>query len=262
MNIDSVVGSGRRLEQTVLPTPNSIDLMRSAETDYIHRFVSKTPHIAELFHENSKCIPSMPMIATGAAEQRQIVQEWYYRTSYNVDAADINEEHASEVLCPLDAMPEKLQSLIRMCQLDQPAGMLLYALDLFVLNQGTIYRYLPGRDFLWIERHLGERDRARLIQSLFELGEEQCSVDTPMAFIVGAPWRYMMLYGPRGYRHTLVDAGRLLQILEMNMPITVSSNYYDQVLDDILQLDGTERSVLAAILCNIEGGNGDYLPGN
>ena len=44
--------TGLLFEETVLPSPNSTDLLRTTRTDYMLRFDSRTTHIAELFQEN------------------------------------------------------------------------------------------------------------------------------------------------------------------------------------------------------------------
>ena len=63
----------------------------------------------------------------------------------------------------------------------------------------------------------------------------------------------MMLFGPRGYRHTLFDAGRLLAHFENDaqhhsLRIAVAQNFYDRWVDRSLYMDGVERSTLAVIV--------------
>ena len=45
------------LESPMIPSPHSIELSHSATSDYLYRQVRSKPHLAELYHENSKLSP-------------------------------------------------------------------------------------------------------------------------------------------------------------------------------------------------------------
>ena len=73
-----------------------------------------------------------------------------------------------------------------------------------------------------------------------------------MLIVVACPWRYMLLYGPRGYRHTLLDIGRLLGYLQNRYesyghPVTAHQDFLDTKADEFAQADGVERSVYALL---------------
>jgi hypothetical protein len=71
-------------------------------------------------------------------------------------------------------------------------------------------------------------------------------------FVLACPWRYMFLAGPRGYRHTLLDVGRVLHHLE-TLPalqacrVRVVQDFHDTAVDRFCHADGLERSVYAAL---------------
>lgn len=73
-----------------------------------------------------------------------------------------------------------------------------------------------------------------------------------MLFLIACPWRYMLLYGPRGYRHTLLDLGRLLGYFQYRCEfdghlLTIHQDFLDTKADDFVQADGVERSVYALL---------------
>ena len=68
----------------------------------------------------------------------------------------------------------------------------------------------------------------------------------------------MLLQGPRGYRRTLVDLGRLVERCEQygaehGLRVTTTLDFQDYEVDRILTFDGVERSVHAICLLNPNG---------
>ena len=62
----------------------------------------------------------------------------------------------------------------------------------------------------------------------------------------------MVFLGPRGYRRMLLDAGELLGRLQDvaadgAVEAAVFPDFYDRQVDDVLLLDGTERTVIAIV---------------
>ena len=250
-----IVGSGSKLklEETLLPALNSLDLRRTAETDYLYRFSATSQNIAELFHENSKLSPHSTLTVPGDSSVVEDAREWYFATSYGIGKETFDPEHADRVKLDTVDLPEPLRPLIE--RATEPGEMcdLLYGIDLFFRCENRILRALPTRDFVWVERSVEAPAWEQVQRAVIGLPGADPETPRHFLFLVGCPWRYMMFYGPRGYRRTLVDAGRLIGRLEheaarRDLQVLVAEDFFDNQIDRFLLLDGVERSTLAVLV--------------
>ena len=238
------------LESPVIPSPHSIDLSHSAASDYLYRQVRAKPHVAELYHENSKLSPHATLQIPSDTSMLEWVRRWFFETAYRVDEETLV-ANGSGLRFPYEKLPKWLQGPLN--PFSKPGSLtdLLYAADLLVLHDGMLVRIVPESDYLWIEREV--KNEATLLPDLFwrspSVSIEECST---MLIAIACPWRYMLLYGPRGYRHTLLDIGRLLgyfqhQYESHGYPVTVHQDFLDAKADELVQADGVERSVYAVL---------------
>ncbi|MDQ6713088.1 MAG: hypothetical protein M3Z28_07845 [Candidatus Dormibacteraeota bacterium] len=241
------------LEEAVIASPNSVELLRNPATDYFQRFLSSTPQVAELFHENTKISAHSTVNTFMDEEALASTRRWFYATAYRPQAADLDLETAqtSGIMKRLQILPGALGRFLR--RLSEPdLGELRYALDLLVVMEGRIYHLAPDSPFLWLER-LILPDELELLSALTPtLPPQPRTRVEAYLFVVAAPWRYMVLQGPRGYRRTLMDAGALLRCLEQigekeQLSVAATVDFYDARLDGLLRLDGVERSTLAML---------------
>jgi hypothetical protein len=77
-----------------------------------------------------------------------------------------------------------------------------------------------------------------------------------LMFLVGSLARNDLLYGARGYRRTLLEAGRVTEVAlreSANTGIIARARleFIDRTVDSVLESDGTEESVLVVI--DLEG---------
>lgn len=242
-----VYESTLRLEETLIPSLNSVDIRRTVETDYYHRFSNKHPNVAELYHINSKITASattgLPLSRAELAEAR----DWFYDSAYDLGEDDLHQPDAHHVCLRTSQIGGRAGALLAALARDPGLVELLHGLDVFVLHQSRLLRVIPTRDFLWIERELNEPMRA-LLRSAFLPGTEVAAITAqPLFFVVGCFWRYMKFCGVRGYRMVLMDAGRLLAELERRVSVQLFEHFYDNRLDEFLLLDGVERSVLSVL---------------
>jgi hypothetical protein len=242
------LGSVELLEETIIPSPHVVELRRTPTSDYVFRFATTTPHPAELFHENSRITPH--------AEHNQVMdpdaligaRKWFYGTAYQPRTDVLDEAKAREIglMVDLREVAERAgPALLRLLEPDIPE--LAFGVDLLLLDGNRIYRVAPGGETLWLERRYPDDELAGLRAALPELTDE----DGVLLFVVGAAWRYMALQGPRGYRRTLIETGRLLGVLEDAAgggDVVTSLDFYDARLDGALRLDGVERGTLAALV--------------
>jgi hypothetical protein len=243
------LGSVELLEETIVPSPNVVELRRTATSDYVFRFAATTPHPAELFHENSRITPHSEQNVVIDEEALVGARKWFYGTAYRPREDTLDEAAARARGLMVDArelVPRAGGGLLRLLEPDVPE--LTYALDFLLLDGDRIYRLAPGADVLWLERRYAAPRLPAIREALPELEDE----DGVLLFVLGVPWRYMALQGPRGYRRTLIEAGRVLQALEDaasrdGSELQVSLDFYDARLDDALRVDGVERATLAAV---------------
>ena len=238
------------LESPMIPSPHSIELSHSAASDCLYRQVRSKPHLAELYHENSKLSPHSTLQVPSDTSTLEQVRRWFFKTAYRVDE-EILVNNGSGLRVPYDQLSEWLQGPLQLFSKPGSLTNLLYATDLLVLHDRILLRVVPESDYLWIEYEV--KDEATLLPCLFwrspPVRIEECST---MLIVVACPWRYMLLYGLRGYRHTLLDIGRLLGFLQNRYesyghPVTVHQDFLDTKADEFVQADGVERSVYALL---------------
>ena len=238
------------LESSIVPSPHSIDLSHSAASDYLYRQVRLKPHVAELYHENSKLSPHSTLQIPSDTSVLEQVRRWFFETAYRVDEETLV-ANGLGLRSPYDQLPEWLQAPLNLFAKPGSLANLLYAIDLLVLYDGMLFRIVPESEYLWIEREA--KNEATRLPGLFwrspPISTEECST---MLIVVACPWRYMLIYGPRGYRHTLLDIGRLLGYFQYQCepgeyPVTVHQDFLDTKVDEFIQADGVERSVYALL---------------
>ena len=238
------------LESPVIPSPHSVDLSHSAASDYLYRQVRLKPHVAELYHENSKLSPHSTLQVPSDTSMIEQVRRWFFETAYRVDEETLVANDLG-LRIPYNQLPGWLQSPLNLFSKPGSLADLLYAIDLLVLHDGMLVRIVPESDYLWIEREV--KNEVTLLPCLFwgspPVRIEECST---MLIVVACPWRYMLIYGPRGYRHTLLDIGRLLgyfqyQYESYGYPVTVHQDFLDIKADEFVKADGVERSVYSLL---------------
>lgn len=241
------------LEEPIIPSPHSIDLSHTVVSDYLYRQVRRTPHVAELYHENSKLNPYSTLQPIADPKALEQVRRWFFDTAYNLKAEDYLLEESPLLRVSVDSLPETLAELVRpFCEPGDLAN-ILYSIDLLVLQGGLLTRVFPESEFLWTEREVPDQEWQFLGMKLGADPEEWVEHTDAVFFAVACPWRYMLLHGPRGYRHTLLDVGRLLAYFEgqaatRTLDLTVAQNFHDTAIDRFILADGLERSTYAILV--------------
>ena len=100
------------LEGTVLPSPNTVEMMRTAPSDYRRRFDGGNPHVAELFQENTKLSPHTTLHDRGDAAALDHARAWYLSTAYRVEDDDLAAGQADTVRPPVDTLPPSLAGIL------------------------------------------------------------------------------------------------------------------------------------------------------
>jgi hypothetical protein len=242
------------LEESVIPSPHSIDLSETPASDYLYRQTRDTPHVAELYLENSKLNPHSTQGPIGSGETFEEIREWFFETAYDLDGDTYLKRDSPRLRLAEDQLPDPMQALLDPFSEQGGPTNLLYSIDMFALYGGRLLRRIPQSPYLWTEREVSAEEMQELGAKLTGSPDEWTRTDAVL-FFVACPWRYMMLHGPRGYRHTLLDLGRLLAVLEgrsgqLGLPISVLQNFHDRFINDFVLADGVERSTHAIMMLN------------
>ncbi len=237
------------VEGTLMPPINSIDLMPQVHLDYQCRFGDFNVNPAELFHENSKLVRgSTRKIASDPNYVNSIIQT-YIDTSYNPIPESVDNIDVSPIL-PFEIWQQQVPDYLH--KLGRHDVKQYYAFDTLILSGNTLNKILPGKSILWTEQLLSEAQLEAFNHAFYGVAVEALSRSSCVLMIIGCPWRYMMMYGPRGYRKMLIDIGFVLSTLnpalEDGKAIMVD-HFYDNEIDRILGFDGVERSIQVIIAC-------------
>lgn len=238
----------KQLQETLFPDPSVIELRRDPYLDYRLRFAQSSPSVAELFHENSKLGRHILPATRIDEEKMQEIRNWYTSTAYRPDVEDFVDIEA--VYVQLEQLEDG--RLIEMVVRKAASEDLLFSLNLLFLLDGQLFLLPPTGSHAYKVKRFTPSDLQRLWAAV--LPEDGVPTDgTPILMIVGCPWRYMLLTGARGYRHMLVDAGRLIERMYTFATLSLTRlevfrDFYDREVDSLLDLDGVEKSTLCVVV--------------
>lgn len=243
------------LEDTVVSSPNCVELLATPAVAFQERLLRLEPHVAELFHANSRLTSVSSANKPLDRGLLASVRQWFHDSAYAPDPADLDLAEA-EALCirlPIDRLGRVHREILRRVPATPELVEALYSIDVWILFDGNLLRYPVGADAVWLERRLEPGEERRLTAAL--IGLPPAGSSTALFLLVAAPWRYMQFQGPRGYRHCLVDAGRAITLLrhlaaETGAQVAHTLDMLDDSVDRSLDLDGIERTAVAAVLMN------------
>jgi hypothetical protein len=212
----------------------TVRLERYSFEDFRQRPLSASISVAELYHENSKLFQQMlPEIAAMRVDAG-LRREFVSRRAVTMAA------EASEV--PADPpIAEFLARVASRVELE-----LFYAIELRVVVGHSLLIYEPSAGTLHLVKRLSVRDVEALRQAVRLLAPPWLPPhEGRLLFIVGFFGRDETLLGPRGYRRTILDAGRIAQVvLEESrirgQPLHPVYEFADRDVEDAIELDGTE----------------------
>jgi hypothetical protein len=220
-------------------------LERDSARDLTARPASAQVAIAELYHENSKLFP----------------QTMSDLTSTRVDVADVRRLFVRRRAAALaEAAEQPVPSPVRdlftsIAQSVEPD--LFYAIELRLALRGVLVLHEPAGDTLIACKLLTEHD-FRILEAALAPSRTEARWEA-IVFVLASFARNELLFGSRGYRHTLIEAGRVIQeVLDQGnrrgVAVTVLSDFFDRDVDALLEADGVEEGVLAVLEL---GGLGD-----
>ena len=238
------------LQYTLLPPLNAKELESNSVKDYQTRLTRlDAQFVSEIYHENSKLNEyNVDRLITQNALIKD-VKEWYLSTACNIQD-DVIDNRGGEVFRRLGAFSSCIEKILAELKGKEALSSLFYSIDLLILDEGRLYRFLPRKDYLILEKTVSDEERKEL--RVWMLQKPSPQQEDGMLFIVGAPWRNMIFYGQRGYRQMLFDAGFFFNAVQsigqdQHIAMNTYTLFYDNKINKLLNLDGVETYALGVI---------------
>lgn len=217
----------------------TIRLERDSLFDYRGRSASPQISVAELYHENSKLsyelLPQLTVTATNfEAFRREFLRRRaaVARTPGGDDFPEIG-------------FWRDLLGLVSAGALE-----LFYAIDLRLVVAGFVLTYEPAAGVFQHIKDLKVAEMEELTAALGLVDSVAPANDTQsFALLVACFPRNEIFFGPRGYRRTLIEAGRIAERIReqtdrVGRTCVVRSEFSDRDVDLIMEVDGIEQSVV------------------
>lgn len=124
------------------------------------------------------------------------------------------------------------------------------------------YHYSPRNHHLRVIERAGDGFQERLTDLVQDTDIVDIREAAAFVVVTGVFWRSKAKYGERGYRHVLLEAGHagqnlLLVATAMGLGATPFDGIEDAAIDEFLDVDGVEESVVYSLVIGHEEGETD-----
>jgi SagB-type dehydrogenase family enzyme len=210
---------------------------KSSSVEVRERLTSSKLSIAELYHENSKLFPE---IASQLAAANLDVGQ--FRRAAKVTprktAGGLQHSGLTQLLSWVTA------------RIDTE---LYYAVEVRLIADSGLFVYDPEGHSCSQIKSISTADIENLrcaVNVINPLMSE--GLDANWIFIVGRFARNALLFGDRGYRRTLLEAGAVLEEIlqgarQLSLKALSTSEFDDRDVDAIIEVDGVEEGTLVAV---------------
>lgn len=218
----------------------TVRLERNSLLDYQQRSISANVSVAELYHENSKLFPQMLSEVTVVRLQAEELRREFIHRRATTSREDPNSG------LNLDLQWHEMFTAVT----QTTAIELFYAIELRIVANGLLAVLEPASGRLQVVKQLSADDLNMLRHALrLMAAPEEPSHNGPLVFILGCFARNDMLFGPRGYRRTLLEAGQVTQAIlqqaqHLGLSVLPLYEFTDRDVDAVLEADGTEEGTL------------------
>jgi len=206
------------------------------------RSASAQVSVAELYHENSKLNRAhLPELVHTAVDAARFRQEFLRRKRLAAQGADGEDSGDSSSIRPL---------LETACA-DEPE--LFYAIELRLVTGADVYAYEPAAATFRLVKRLASHQIDELAAALGLMEPAHPSAgNLAYVLVLGCFPRNEILLGPRGYRRTLLEAGRIAAAVvrearRLGRRPAVRYEFDDREVDRLMEVDGVEESVVVAV---------------
>jgi hypothetical protein len=221
----------------------TVRLERNSLHDHWQQPASSQPAIAELYHENSKLFPGL---ARELLASRTDVLE--LRKTVATQRSDALRDGGS----PKVELPPQAGRLLDTALSGLPEAA-FFAFDLRVAAGTTLAVFDPLRKAAYGLKTIAPEDLAATHAALALIGQRSApEPDGMLIFLVASFARNQMLYGPRGYRRTLIEGGQLVEHMLSHAAASGHQarlwlEFADRRIDDFVQADGLEEATIAVL---------------
>lgn len=189
----------RYVEENNVYTENSFEFFEKNLDYFASRYTNdKFDCKAEQFHVNSNFWDSDEMSENVSLFEKFVI--WRNDTVHPEKSEYVVKE---EKYLPIESVPENIANIVRF--LNRESLELYSCIDLLFYANGTIYQYLPHKNFLFTWNKNGKNIISRVSKIL--------SQDLTESFVIipiFVPIRKMLFFGEYGYREALIDYGCVL----------------------------------------------------
>ncbi|HEV8453791.1 MAG TPA: hypothetical protein VGQ24_02795 [Gemmatimonadales bacterium] len=220
----------------------TVRLERNSMLDYRNRPTSSQISVAELYHENSKLsVEMLPELVFTSVSPTELRGEFLRRRAALARTAAADQFDGAKLWRDLlDAVGAQYLDLF-------------YAIEVRVVSGNVVAAYEPAGSVFQLIGRLDGPQRARLESSLWlgSAGDGPGDAES-LLFLVAVFPRNEILYGQRGYRRTLIEAGQIAEAVlrraaQTGHRATVRHEFADRDIDLIMEADGVEQSTVLAI---------------
>jgi hypothetical protein len=220
----------------------TVRLERDSLLDYRNRPTSGQVSVAELYHENSKLSPELlPALALSVVDPGELRREFLRRRRAFARLA------AGDQLGGMERWSELLGPVAER-SLEQ-----FYAIEIRVADGCAVASYEPAGNAFRLVKNLDDREREQLDTAVSLVDtDEGVPRPAPLLFVLACFPRNEIIFGQRGYRRTLLEAGQVTQevvssAVERGRTAHIHYEFADRDVDRIMEVDGVEHSTVIAI---------------
>jgi hypothetical protein len=206
-------------------------LERDSLQDFRHRSLSSAVSVSELYHENSKLFPQMLEELAAVRLQEDVRTEFLRRQAL---------VWSSETSVEVGFWGEYVSRILSDIEIE-----LFYAIEVRLLVERLVTHWDPTSGTFHLVKTLSPEARETLQNALRLMAPPALEPHNgSLLFIVGFFGRNEMLLGQRGYRRTILEAGRVAQ--QFVSQGGVANNLWpicefgDREVDAAIDADGTE----------------------
>jgi hypothetical protein len=227
-------------------------LRRDPVQDVRQRMSSARPTAAETYHRNSSLFP---------ARLHELPAAW-------LDPSEVRSAFGRRQAGLLPPTPHEeavrfpLAGPILSRTVGADAAQRCYALELRISDDAGLARYEPTLGRREPLREVTPQQEAVLAAALSPFGaatsDASASALLPASpverlFVIGCFPRNEVLYGARGYRRTLMEAGRFIESIveesrRQHTTVQVTVDFFDSVVNQFVDADGLEEATLAVLV--------------
>ncbi|MDY2941134.1 MAG: hypothetical protein SOS98_02225 [Varibaculum sp.] len=194
------------LEETLIPYPDSIDIVCNNETQYLLRL--ERPFQFEKQILMSRLTPYDNEDYTSILSRFKDVVDWYHATVYNYENSVLNEN--GNLICSVETFCfGKIFS--QMSSNIKAVEEILFYNDIMLVSGQKYYRYILSRNQLLFR---GTLDKDKLIDTVIDHDELSGAADE-MIIILTHPKRGANVWGEQSYQKALVSAGELVHLIQL-----------------------------------------------